>query len=343
MMNKENNITMMHISAALMVIIGHEFTLLGVQSPSVLGLDINGLGVRILFVISGYLIFSSFDRSRSSIFFLIKRIIRLYPPLILCLLVTIISMQFITLDISNYWPSAIDYFVNNITMKPSYDIAGVFEINNINRGVNGSLWTLPIEIGCYIFIIPFCIIVKRLTDKNKEYLLRIIVITVLIILSVFNLYKIHILDSSLLVWRNVDWYNGLELIEYFFVGFAISIINKKVLLNGQVAVLLILFLLCAPSKIEYLLTPWVIGYATMSFALPERPLFSKTIKQDICYEIYLYSFPMQQLFINYFYKRMPVNVYIYLMLTVPCVIIVSVFAYILNRRFIKLLYRRGTI
>lgn len=95
-MNRNNNFTLIHIVAAVMVIYGHQFVLLGLEAPQLFTMPIHNLGVRILFLVSGYLVTTSWYRSDDSITFLKKRIKRLYPPLIVCLLLTVLVLYFIS-------------------------------------------------------------------------------------------------------------------------------------------------------------------------------------------------------------------------------------------------------
>ena len=62
-MDRENNITMVHISAALLVIVGHMYVLLGMSPPTVMGCEIHGLGVRVLFFDKW--IFSNYELSKN--------------------------------------------------------------------------------------------------------------------------------------------------------------------------------------------------------------------------------------------------------------------------------------
>jgi len=86
-MNKHNNITFVHMAFALFVILGHEYVLLGSTPPILFGVSVHRLGVKGLFFISGLLVSGSYQRQGNRRKFWAKRLWRLYPPLIVCLLV----------------------------------------------------------------------------------------------------------------------------------------------------------------------------------------------------------------------------------------------------------------
>ena len=60
--NHGNNFALLHFIGACMVIYGHMHDLLQVPGPSLLGNGINALGVKMIFVITGYLVANSYLR-----------------------------------------------------------------------------------------------------------------------------------------------------------------------------------------------------------------------------------------------------------------------------------------
>ena len=62
--NHGNNFALLHFIGACMVIYGHMHDLLQVPGPSLLGNGINALGVKMIFVITGYLVANSYLREK---------------------------------------------------------------------------------------------------------------------------------------------------------------------------------------------------------------------------------------------------------------------------------------
>lgn len=333
---KDNNFTFIHIIAALMVIIGHQFTLMGLSTPIIFGTDINGLGVRVLFLVSGYLVSASYIRCKSPIKYLFKRISRLYPPLFLCLLITIIVMRIITIEPKYYWESALVYFLHNIEMRPKFDLAGVFT-GNISYAVNGSLWTLPIELGCYIALIPIFELAK-LFKKNKDKVTGTIILLMLVALSLIDTYRTMGLngEASCIIW-DTNWLLAANLGIWFMIGVLFQIMNLKAYCNMQIALLLIVIHACLPTIIGNILLPYVLGYGALSFGLANNPIFKNTFKRDICYGMYLYAFPVQQLLLAIMPQRINKNVYVMLLFSIVItVLIAEITYYIVEVAFVRL-------
>ena len=57
--NRNNNIGTLHLLAAIFVMLGHQFALLNCPNISILGTQIQIIGIRTIFLLSGYLITKS--------------------------------------------------------------------------------------------------------------------------------------------------------------------------------------------------------------------------------------------------------------------------------------------
>lgn len=317
-MSKNNNFTMIHIAAALFVIIGHQYILLGMAPPSVLGgVQLHGLGVRILFLVSGYLVSLSYIRNQNRISYLWKRVSRLYPSLCVCLLITVLLCRIITENSEYYWQTALKYFLYNIEMRPKFDLAGVFTENIYPYAVNGSLWTLPIELACYIFLILIVDIFNLIKKRNQGIAVFFLVL-LLITFSFMDTYRELKCSSNLAVVWGTNWLNAISLFIWFMLGIIYNLLNLKKYCNLQIALLVTFIYICVSEPLHTFFLPYVASYTVMSFALEEKPLFAKTIKRDICYGLYLYAFPIQQLLIYILYVRYGIkcSVYMYIIIAV---------------------------
>lgn len=303
---------MVHIGAALMVMVGHEFDLLCETAPSIMGRDIHGLGVRILFFVSGYLVCSSYCRTNNPLKYAWKRISRLYPALILCLFVTVCFMRMLTTEPNSYWQSAWTYFWHNLEMRPKYDLAGVFTDNPYPTAVNGSLWTLPIELLCYALLIPVAEIFKAIKRISKKLSMGFAFILLLIVLIGDTVKQLYFSQTNLFFW-NIDLSNALSLSTWFFTGVVFYAFDMAKFCNLQAGTIICIVYLCMPPEVVYFGAPIIVGYGVLSFALSENPLFGKRIKRDICYDLYLYAFPVQQTVI-FLAQKNHINLNLYLLL-----------------------------
>jgi peptidoglycan/LPS O-acetylase OafA/YrhL len=147
----------MRIAAAVTVIFAHSFPLArGAEDPTwQRGSVIIGFGsaaVSIFFVISGYLVLSSWMRDPNPLRFAVRRVARIWPGLLVMLVVTtwILGSAVTTLPLAGYLmdPGTSRYFAGSALLLPVWDLPGVFRTNPA-PGVNGSMWFLPIEVTAY--------------------------------------------------------------------------------------------------------------------------------------------------------------------------------------------------
>ena len=149
-----NNFDAIRIAAALAVLVSHHYALTAQAEPSFLGLHTwGGTAVIVFFVISGYLVTSSWYNDPSALRFAQRRILRIWPALAVVVVLTAYGLgAWVTsLPLMEYWKhrATLDYLLN-IKLNVHYVLPGIFESNPYPRGVNGSLWTIPLEVRCYV-------------------------------------------------------------------------------------------------------------------------------------------------------------------------------------------------
>lgn len=294
--NRENNFALLHFLGACMVMYGHQWVLLGGTAPGVLGNSVSTLGVKMIFVITGFLITQSFLRSGKLLVFLKRRLIRIFPALKFCLLGTVLSLSLVsTLRFSEYFRGSFSYVWHNVLLYPWYNLPGVFENNPYPYAVNGSLWTMPVEVAMY-FIMGLLLWLK--TKIRKESLGRNLYTAIALLFVIAEALKdVTGVSLSLCVW-GTNWTVAMDLIPYMFIGSLFETANLKKYCNLQVAAVLLLLGCGISSRYIELLTFIILPYGTMSLALCEKPYFSHWFeKNNIAYGIYLWGFPIQQLLI----------------------------------------------
>ena len=152
-----NNFDFLRLSAAMMVLYSHQFALLGHAQPTaLLGISFGELGVCIFFSISGYLVTQSWTRDPNVIRFAAKRVLRIWPGLFIATCFGALVIGLIATDLP--WlayllsPEMHGYFTS-LRMKMQFSLPGVFLGIPFPHAVNGSLWTIPLEVSCYIALL----------------------------------------------------------------------------------------------------------------------------------------------------------------------------------------------
>lgn len=300
---RENNFDFIRFCAALAVMFAHSFDLTQSTKDPLYAFSsgkatFGTLAVAIFFIISGILISQSFDRSADLYTFLKARILRIYPALIVVVLICVfvVGTIFTTLSLADYFTNWYTwrFMVNMLAIKIQFFLPGVFEHNVFPRSVNGSLWTLPVEMGCYGLVAAVGLYIK------KKYRL-----STLFFLVVAALYGKTLVD--------VNTY-------YFALGVLIYIYREKISLNGILAIVSFVVFLGNQYLNPNLASANIInGFALAYFLLYVGFLKNDSVKNfsrngDFSYGLYIYAFPVQQVVSL---KLPDLNPYQHVLLCVP--------------------------
>lgn len=153
-----NNFDAVRILSAIAVLVGHAFVLTGNgPAPTLFAIPLHTIAVAVFFSISGYLIAGSWERVPVWDRFLWHRCLRIFPGLIALVLVTvfIVGPLISSLSILEYFANSETYkYLQSASTLATYSLPGVFgsEIHAVSA-VNGSLWTLGVELICYFFVL----------------------------------------------------------------------------------------------------------------------------------------------------------------------------------------------
>lgn len=157
-----NSFDVIRLIAAIQVVIGHSLVHLDIGTSKVFNNILGWFpGVVILFAISGYLITASAERSASKFEYIKKRLLRIYPALIICFIVTIITISFfIKLN-----GKEILIFSSLHTTFFQWYTPGFLRTYGTGA-INGSLWTIIVELQFYLFTLIFYKKMKNLSIKK---------------------------------------------------------------------------------------------------------------------------------------------------------------------------------
>jgi peptidoglycan/LPS O-acetylase OafA/YrhL len=285
MNERKNNFDIIRFLAATLVIFSHAYPLTGNAGSEPFGILSNGLmsfgglAVKVFFVISGFLITQSFDRSKDVIQYSKARILRIFPALIVVVLLSVFILGpiFTELSLKNYFsdPKTIDYFKTLTLYKMQYYLPGVFQ-STPNKAINGSLWTLWFEFFFYI-VVAFLGVTKLL--NKKIVVTGFILATILFYLGRGNFYT--------------------DLFRYFSAGMLFYLLRKNIIHNGWIALVsvIVLALTIKTSYFNYTLT--IFGsYIIFYLSFHKKLKFYNFGKYgDFSYGLYIYAFPVQEMIV----------------------------------------------
>jgi peptidoglycan/LPS O-acetylase OafA/YrhL len=239
-MDRRNNFDAIRLLAALTVMVSHAFALSGRPEPRpYAGLTLGTFAVFVFFAISGYLVSASWRSDPDIRRFLARRMLRIAPAYIIVIAVTEAFLR--------------------MTGIPE------FTMNPLSAS-NGSLWTIPVEVECYLLFMLLAATVRHGA---------IAMVLLVLYLGTEGLFK-----------QFAGFFALAALIsEYPILG------RRLATLAFVAAGLLMIFLSHVYYGVVLILVPLVIVAGNASW-----PVLREAGRHgDFSYGVYLYAFPVQQI------------------------------------------------
>ena len=168
---RPNNFDLLRFLAATQVLFFHSCEHLDVQLPMLRQIvSVTNLvpGVPVFFVISGFLISASLERNHSLGKYFVNRALRIFPALWVCFGLSLVSVYAVGYDRAPSLAEGIMWVACQLSVLQFYnpDFLRDYGVG----ALNGSLWTIPVEISFYAILplIYWAIRVKRGRPGNKE-------------------------------------------------------------------------------------------------------------------------------------------------------------------------------
>ena len=296
-----NNFSLVRIVMALAVLVSHGFFLhsgLTSMEPLVAwtGYSLGEHAVQVFFFLSGILVAQSFDRSGGLLDFTAARVLRIFPGLIVCVLIAafVIGPAATNLPFAVYLtsPDVLKYVLRTASLATgSATLPGVFESAPAAGLVNMSLWTLKYEVVCYAGLaLAGCAGLFKTAWRPYAIAALAVFVAVLFIEPA----------------KSIAQYTAVDNMRYFAVFFASGVLayllrSVLVIHGGVLAVLLALFVATIGTRFGVLGAAAFLGYATLYVARwPLAALRALSNRYDISFGIYIYACPIQQLLIGHF-------------------------------------------
>jgi peptidoglycan/LPS O-acetylase OafA/YrhL len=288
---RHNSLNALRLALATLVIVSHAWPIGGFGGdPKVGDLSLGGWAVAGFFAISGFLITTSRLRSPFSAY-LWRRMLRIFPGLWICLLVTLVVFVPIAALIEggadHVGPgSLVEYLAANGVLESSHqNIGGTLSGVPYPGAWNGSLWTLWFEFGCYL-VLGGLLVFSRLRERPG------------VLLGVFGacaFVNVAQAEFGLELPFRLAW--AADLGSYFFAGavlcaYASRIPMSTFLVATSTAVL------AAAALTDHVQAVGALPLAYLLIWLGSvLPLQAVGRRNDISYGVYIYAFPIQQLLV----------------------------------------------
>jgi len=294
---KHNNFDFLRLLFAFIVVFAHAQILTGMEELKSITQFLSAeIAVKGFFVISGFLIFMSYEKSKDIKSYAIKRFRRIYPAYFTIVILCAFGLSIIsTAPLKDYFSyDLLKYLLSNLTFMNfmHHDLFDVFN-NNPLTAVNGALWTLKIEVMFYISV-PIIIF---LCNKTK----KIPFLIFLYLLSVLYSYLCAEMErkTGSALWLKLGRQLPAQL-SFFIAGGLIYYLKDR--FEKHIALLISITLLYFISRFFIgelkLIEPIALGITVCFFAL--FLYIGKFGKYgDFSYGVYIIHFPIIQIFVNF--------------------------------------------
>ena len=321
---RENNLNLIRFVAASAVIFSHSYSAVtGVpgQDPvaRLTGIVPGNLAVDVFFLISGYLVTKSLLSRGSVGNFILARLLRVVPALLVCTSLTalVLGPLVTSLPTMEYLRSGKpwNYIFQNVILLSFGTIPtglpGVFADLPKAGMVNGSLWTLPFEVWMYVSLAALALVglMKRRT---------------FILLAAGLSAVVYLTDQAVGVFEPGLLKNLCRFITWFYAGAAFLLCRAVLPMSLGIALILaVLALVSVPMGFQSVVLPVAVAYNVFALAfLLKGPILAFNKLGDFSYGLYIYAWPIQQCLVAAIPGIHPLNLFVlaFLMTLVPAVI-----------------------
>ena len=282
----KNNFDFLRVLLAFIVFVGHLGILSESKELAFLEHSPVEIAVFAFFIVSGFLIARSYERSSSLFSYLKKRVNRIFPGYLLVVFLCTTLLSLVSyLSFSDYFtnPQTYKYFFWNsifLNFQAPY-LPGVFT----NRAVNGALWTIKIEL-CFYLSVPLIFLLFGKNNKYRNISLIILYFASLIYLNYFSIIGKETVARQ--IFGALCYFVGGMLIYFNFEKFIKY--KNPLMIIALITVWIDLFInlkLFSPIMLSI-----IVLYITYSFKFLNN--FGKY--GDFTYGIYIFHFPIIRVF-----------------------------------------------
>jgi len=288
---RDNNFNLIRFLAATAVVLFHCYALTGNWTGEPLWrlapeLNLGSLGVQSFFVVSGFLVTRSWIERGRLAPFVAARALRIYPALVCATLVTMaLAAWSSTHPLAAFLADSqtLDYAWRTASAFAVRDrLPGAFAGNPFPDSVNGSLWTLPVELRLYVAL-GAAGLAGLLAAK------RLLATAVAALVALF---------AARPEWFPLAQFGPVtrELALLFALGALAYAWRERIVVSAAAALAAVILVAWNPAGLTRgLLFPPLLAYTLLVAAYHPRlawPAFNRI--GDFSYGLYVYAFPIQQ-------------------------------------------------
>lgn len=301
---RDNNFNLIRFIAATLVLVSHCYPLFFGNSDNeplkqLVGISLGSMAVDIFFISSGFLIANSFFYNKSLGKFIKSRVLRIYPGLIVSLIITVffLGLFFTKLTPIAYLSDMQTYkflFKNMLLfLGEEATLPGVFQGLPWANTVNGSLWTLPFEVRAYAVLVFIGVVLGYCEQKWKSLSFK----KLYLIIPIFGM-GIYFLDYFYPILP-ISYFGSeyARLLSMFFIGVAFYSYREKIVLSKKLFFILstLLIISALDNHLFFIFYNSFLAYIIFFLAYIPKGFIRKFNKYgDYSYGIYIYAFPVQQ-------------------------------------------------
>lgn len=307
--SRRDNILWLRMLAASAVVFGHS----GLGGRSQVPYDfvqalfpatrLHVLGLIMFFLISGFLVSSSYAHRPDLLRFLWARALRIWPALVVCAIgvAFVIGPLLTRMTLAEYLSPTrdtgpYDYVWHSVTVFDVRDsISGLFDTNPVWKIVNGPLWTIPVESTLYLWV----------AGAGVLRLYRTPWLTSFAIAGLFSVLLLWPMMTGPFVTLN----SKLSLQGFFGAGAIAYLLRRHIPISTGFMVVIAAACFLARHTIHATPITWLaIAYFVFWFSyVPRLPRMPGGL--DLSYGTYLWGCPIQQSIVRAWHVEDPIALF----------------------------------
>lgn len=266
------------------------------------------------FILSGFLVARSWLTLNNFWRYAWHRFLRIMPGFWLCLLVLAFVVAPIALllegrQLSELFAapdSAIRFILINAgLMVFTYEIASIFSTNPTPLTVDGSLWTLILEAGCYLVLACLGFVGWL---RRRRWVVPALALALWVLAALYDL-GVDVLIGD----------NTLRMLMVFMIGASFYLYADRVPMRAWIAVAAAVVFVASVMMLE---NYRVVGAVPLAYVLIYLSVGLPTnlrLKVDLSYGLYIYHYPLQQLLMLTVLAQLPTPAFVIisLLLVIP--------------------------